>query len=399
MIKSPLSKTTVALGSRLLARLTDAEPGKNVFISPTSIALALAMVQNGAAGTTAAAVAHILGISDVSLEELNAASEQLLAELGKLDLETAEEAKWGRKVHPDEYRVMMHVANGLWTQQDVPVEPAFSERLEAFYKAKAAAVDLRDPAEIAKINEWVSECTMGRIPQIVTPFTDQPGAVLLNVVYFRGGWRSKFEANNTQEGLFHLPDGSSKPVPFMQQEAHRPYYENEQMQVVELPFIGTRERTPTSVCALVVLPKPGHTLNAVLSTLTAEWWGRLEQNLFQGHNVEVNLHLPRFTVEYDINLNTALADMGMAVAFTNQADFRGMTSQSTRIDSVQHKTYLLVNEEGCEAAGATAVKMYSFGIHEPAIEMRVDRPFLFAIVTHPGPAVLFVGAINDPVAV
>jgi serine protease inhibitor len=399
MIKSPLSKATVAVGAGLLTKLVEDKPDTNVFISPTSIALALAMVQNGAAGETAAAVGRVLGLDGVALDELNAASKQLLGELSKLDLETAEEAQFGRLVQPDEYRVLMKVANGLWGHKGVQILPEFSERLQASYEAEAAAVDLLDPNEIEKINNWVSERTAGKIKQIVQPFTSPPIAVLINAVYFKGGWRDKFEVRDTKEGDFYLADGSTKKLPLMQLNVHRPYYENERMQVTALPFIGARRHAAKGISVILVLPKPDQNLSEIAVSLNTEWWASLDRTLFNGREEEVNLFLPRFKVEYDTELSQTLTDLGMGVAFKETADFSGLSSTPAWIDKVQHKTFLLVNEEGCEAAGATAVQFATFGIMPEPIQMRVDRPFLFAIVTHPGPTLLFVGAINDPEAV
>lgn len=388
-----LSDATLSLGTKLLGHLVGERPAKNVFISPTSISLALALALNAAAGTTAEQIAAVLGLPSPDLEVLNATATKLIKELSMLDMDTAEMAmdKW---LGLEDYQVIMRVANGLWTNQNIPIKADFVERVKAVYQAEAAAVDLSTPEVIDQINEWAKERTAGRIEKVLNPFFNNPLAVLVNAVYFKGVWQTQFKFHYTEEGLFHLADGMTKPLPLMRGTTNRPYYEDAQLQMVALQFSGH------GVSAIIALPKPGHRLDDLIGGLSADWWQQKAAALFREQDSEVDLTIPRFQIEFGDDLIPALTAMGIGEAFVHgQADFSRLSDLEATIEQVSHKTFLLVNEEGCEAVGATTIMMAWLSMpHEP-IEMRVDRPFLFAIITHPDPTLLFVGAINDPQAV
>ncbi len=359
-------------GFTLLAQLLQEAPGENVLISPTSVAMALAMTYNGAAGETQQAMAEALQIQGLSLEALNQANAELNAALASADP-----------------AVTLAMANALWARQDIDFKADFLARNRQFYEAEISSLDFSDPATLNTINAWVSDQTKGKIPGILDQITPDQVMFLINALYFKGDWQTPFDPAQTTDKPFYRADGSETQLPMMARSDSFQYLETEQAQAVSLPYGEGRWVMD------IWLPKPDVGLVAFTEQLTAEQW---QQALNQFRSRKGSLTLPRFQVDYETSLKSALSALGMGQAFTDDANFAGMSDQDLFIDEVRHKTVLEVNEEGSEAAAATSVGISatSIQIPEDPFEMVVDRPFMVTIRDRKTGTLLFMGAIADP---
>ena len=365
-------------GFKLFGRLTDSTPTKNVFISPSSIAFALAMTLNGADGETKDAMVAALSLSEMTLEEVNSASAGLMNTLLSADEE-----------------VELSIANSLWARKGVHFLPDFIRTNRDHYDAEVTALDFDSPQAAPWINTWVSNKTQGKITDIVDdPIDPMTIMFLLNAIYFKAAWTEPFDPECTREEDFLLLTGETKRVQRMHLFHDFRYLETESFQAVSLPYASER------LSMYVFLPDETTGLPAFQEKLTRENW---EQWMAEFTYREGFLGLPRFKVEYGARLNSALTALGMGVAFDqNLADFSLMadTEFPIYISQVKHKTFIDLDEYGTEAAAVTMVEM-ALGAapmeDEPEpFEMIVDRPFVIAIRDNTTGALLFLGCIVEP---
>lgn len=373
-IDSRLVSANTTFGFKLFAEVAKQDAGKNVFISPASVGLALAMTYNGAVGETKQGMERALEIQGMHHDELNRAYAQL-----RQALESADP------------KVELNIANSLWARKGVTFNPAFIERNKQFYGAEVTALDFGDPAAPATINSWVSDKTKGKISHIVDQIDAQSILFLINAIYFKGKWSIEFDKAKTKEDTFTTVAGQQKRVPMMHQTGKYNYYEGKEFQAVSIPYGDGR------ASLYVFLPAASSTLDAFQRSLTAANW---ETWMKQFAQTEGSIALPRFRVEYEVGLNDALKSMGMGIAFdANRADFSGIVEGSERayISRVKHKTFAEVNEEGTEAAAVTSVEMRTTSARmQKTFQLIVNRPFLCAIRDNKTGTVLFVGSITDP---
>lgn len=365
-----LAAANNCLGFRLLPQLVEPESGENVVLSPWSVALALAMTYNGAEGATKRAMAEVLGTAGWALEDVNRANAALLTLQEALDPQ-----------------VQLAVANALWTAPGVEPAPDFRRRIQERYAATVATLDFAAPDAAATINRWVARETKDRIEKLVTPGDLQQALlVLTNAVHFKGLWTVPFDEANTEERDFIRLDGSRQRHPMMTQSGRYAYYEDEHLQAVSLPYDKGR------VDMVVILPRPALPIAEFLAALTAERWQAWTHQFYE---MEGEIVLPRFKVTYGADLLSPLVTLG-GEAFAGP-DFLGMGAGPLIIGQVIHKTFLEVNEEGTEAAAATAVVMRK-SLVQP-FRMVVDRPFFCAIRDRETGALLFMGLVLDPTAI
>jgi serpin B len=373
VVNSQFVDANTKFGFKLFSEILKQDSKKNVFVSPTSIAIALAMTYNGASASTQQAMAKALELQGMSLQDVNQANNALKATLENAD--------------PD---VQFSIANSLWAKQGIPFKPEFLQRNQQFYGAKITELDFTKPDAPGIINSWVKENTRNKIDQIVQQIDPADVLFLINAIYFKGNWTHKFDKSQTAERPFYLPDGTQKQQPMMSQSGKYRYYENETFQAVSLPY--GKER----LSLYVFLPRKNTSLDAFQQQLAIENW---QQWMSQFKIRNGSIQLPRFKLEYDIQLNTALKALGMEEAFDDsRANFSNMTSASVKIDEVKHKTFVEVNEEGTEAAAATSVRatLTSARMPEAPFQMVVDRPFFCAIRDNQTGTVLFMGSIVEP---
>ncbi|XHX76668.1 MAG: serpin family protein [Stenomitos frigidus ULC029] len=373
---SPLDSKLVAantkFGFKLFSELLKQDSKQNVFVSPSSVAIALSMAYNGASGETQQQMAKTLKLQGMTLNELNRANAKLKALLE----------------NPDS-GVQLAIANSLWARQGVPFKPTFMQNNQKFYGAQVTELDFADPNATATINNWVKENTRGKISQIVDALKPDDVMFLINAIYFKGTWTKAFDKSETSNKPFYRSNGSQKNHPMMAQTGSYKYYENNQFQAVSLPY--GREH----VSMYLFLPKKASNLSRLTKTLTAENW---QQWMGQFRTQPGSVQVPRFKLEYDVELKKALSALGMPIAFdANKATFDNLSTVATKIDQVKHKTFVDVNEEGTEAAATTSIGMVttSMPISQP-FQMNVDRPFFCAIRDNKTGTVLFMGAIVDP---
>lgn len=361
------------LGIRLYDQLRATDD--NVVISPVSLMGAFGVVSAGARGETRAAILNSLGLPQA--DTLNADMGGLLRMLEVRDGATT-----------------LSVANAVWVQRDFTLNPAFVQTAERDYGAQARAVDFqRSPRQAAdEINAWVSEETRTRIPELISAssINDATRLIVTNAVYFLGDWLQPFNASSTSEQPFRLADGSTTPIPLMFQRGSFRLLETGQFQAIDLPYEGAR------LSMTVLLPREPIGLPALEAGLDAglqSWLTRLDAE--QPRNVR--LHLPKIETALSYELVPQLTTMGMGVAFTTAADFRGIADTPLAIGQVVHKTFLRIDEKGTEAAAATgiAIEVTSAPVTPPPT-FRADHPFLFLIRDRETGAVLLLGRISRP---
>jgi serpin B len=347
--------------------------------SPASIALVLCMLLPGAAGDTKAELEQVLQLpEDLRGARLHAAAKNLLAELG-IGGAPAHEA------------VTLRLANDLWTQPEFRVLSAYSTQLRDAFGSQQHAVDFRkDPAAArTRINAHVAEITNDRIPELLPAdvVTAATRVVLTNAIWLKAPWFHEFTRAATQPAPFTLTDGTKVDVPTMRTTAHFAWAEAPTWQCVALPFAGGR-----FVCELVVA-EPG-ALPAAERELLA---GRITAKLA---TEDVAVHLPRFRVAAARRLRETLQQLGLAAAFDPaRADFTGISPERGFVlDEVVHQTWIQVDEDGAEAAAATAAVMRVTAAVNPTQPKvwKGDRPFAFVLRDRATGLILFVGRVDDP---
>jgi serpin B len=339
-----------SLAARLYAALAT-EPG-NLAISPHSVAVALNLAAYGARGRTRDEIEAVVGGA-------------------------------GQPVDGSEW-VELSSANRLFGQQGLAWQPDLSELLTVVdYRASDAAR--------AVINDWTSEQTHERIPEIVPDgvLDEETLLVLVNALYLKAAWADPFQETATTDADFHLGDGTAVQVPTMLGYLGAQVGSGAGWRSARLPYVGGR------LAMTVVLPDHGRLADVEALVAEHDWSAVLETS---GHE-RLELRLPRFTVRASARLGEVLAALGMPTAFTDDADFSGLTvDEPLKISEVLHEAFVAVDEEGTEAAAATAVVMQRAGamVVEPPVPFVVDRPFLFALHEVSTGTPLFVGKIVDP---
>ena len=356
----------------------------NLFYSPYSISSALAMTYAGAEGKTAeemAAVFHFLMEEDRLHPAFNAL-DQYLEGLAK------------QEVSDDMGEVFqLNITNAIWGQKDFHFESDFLDTLAANYGAGLRLLDYIQAPEESRvtINDWVSDQTEERIQDLIPQgaINSDTRLVLSNAIYFKATWLESFEESLTEDKVFHGLDGEEFMTPMMSlgSDASFLYYQREGFQAVDLPYLGGQ------VSMLVIVPDEGKFTDFEVN-LNSEILDEIIGNLAYQ---PMYLNFPKFEFETEISLATILAKMGMPSAFNDGADFSGMTgNKDLFISDVFHKAFVSVDEEGTEAAAATAVMMSLTSAPENPLHLEVDRPFLFLIRDIQTNSILFMGRVVEP---
>ncbi len=358
----------------------------NLFYSPYSISLALAMTYAGARGETEAQMADALDFL-LSQDELHPAFNAL-----SLELDSRGQGAEGK----DGEGFRLNIVNAIWGQKDYEFLADFLDLLAVNYGAGLRVLDFMGAPEESRltINDWVADQTEGRIEDLIPEGAISPltRLVLTNAIYFNAKWLRTFEANMTHDGSFYLLDGSELTVPMMSQGEHFKYAEGDGYQAIELRYDGDE------LSMVILLPESGkfESFEAALDAETVETI--IDDMEYQ----RVELTMPKFEFEASFNLNEALSALGMPIAFSDtQADFSGISDgpEPLFISDVIHKAFVAVDEEGTEAAAATAVIVGESAMPpEPEVEFTADRPFIFLIRDIETGTILFVGRTLDPSA-
>jgi serpin B len=288
--------------------------------------------------------------------------------------------------------VTLTLANGLWYQNGFHLKPAFEAANQQFFQAELAGVDFNDPQSAQTINDWADRQTRGKIKNVVQfPFPPLTRLVLANSIYFKGKWVRPFYERATQPREFHLAGGQTKLTPTMAQRGSFQYQENGQFQAVKLPYNGGLQME-------LFLPGTNSNPQMFLADMAGkETW---REDIESGFSLrEGSVTLPKFKMNYEVQLNEPLKALGMKSAFSSGADFSGMASEPLFISQVKQKSYVEVDEEGTEAAAVTTVTVKSLAIRRPPSDfftLVLDRPFFFVISDVNTGSILFMGIVNDP---
>ena len=352
--------------------------GNNI-LSPISIIYALGMLNNGATGETQQQINKVLGFADTGAEGINAFCRKMLSRAACLDPDTK-----------------LNIANNIYfnSSKGLTLNPVFLQLAKENYEAEPDIRDFHDGLTMDVINQWCSDHTEKMIEKVLDEDSFNPSIVsyLLNAIYFKGNWVTKFEEENTVEEPFgEAADfgqyGDLRPiVPMMHQTGSYLYWENDLCQAVMLPY-GNE-----SFVINILLPREGKRIYDVLETLTASSW--TEQYVWRGESAIVDLKLPRFEADTDLNLKGIMSRLGMPKAFTVAAEFPNFCDTETYIDLMKQVAKIKVNESGTEAAAVTIIGMAESAGPEPAprhVTFHATRPFLYVIRDVTSGAILFIG--------
>jgi serpin B len=361
--------------------------GDNLFYSPYSISIALAMTYAGASGETATQMAQALHFTLVA-DRLHPAFNRLALALASRSKEEG--------VKPGE-AFQLNVANSLWGQSGFHFEQPFLDVLAQNYAAGMRLVDYRKDPEAARgaINDWVSQSTNRKIQNLIPQgaLGDLTRLVLANAVYFKSAWENPFDKNLTQPQTFHLADGGGVQVEMMYQSNSLEAMLGDGYRAAALPYAGGQ------LSMLVLLPDEGR-----FSDLEGRLNARLvAETVAAMQPVEADLSLPKYKFEWSTELSSELKALGMTDAFDpDRADFSGMdAARDLYISLILHKAFVSVDEQGTEAAAATAVVMEAMsmpGSPVQPMEFKADHPFIFLIRDNPTGTILFVGRVMNPAA-
>jgi serine protease inhibitor len=370
-----LSGADNAFAFNLLKQLAKDQPVANIFISPYSAATVLQMVGNGAAGQTKTEMQQVLGTTGLSEDTVNTGNKAIAASLKNFNT-----------------NVILTTANAIWYRQGAPVKPQFIARNQQFFGATVDALNFLDPHSVEVINTWASDQTRGRITHFADGMLGNNTRLFLaNTVYFKGKWEDPFKVEATKKQSFHLRDGGQKTVSMMTQTKKFTYRRGTGYQAVRLPYEGR------NLAMYVFLPDTNSSPEKLLGLMNGETWGRVTRPGF--NEQEGRLALPRFKLQYNLELKQPLEALGLKSAFDPiTADFSGIAPQLF-ISAARQKTFVEVKEEGTEAAAVTGITMMPAGITMPpsdSFRMIVNRPFLFLIEDSLTGTILFIGTVFDP---
>jgi serine protease inhibitor len=347
----------------------------NIIFSPYSISIALAMTYAGARADTQVQMARALHFLP-DQNHVHPAFAQL-----KEDLDKA-----GKKG-----QVQLKVANTLWPRMGYKFLKTYLALVKKFYKVRITPVNFEDEeASRHTINAWVEERTENKIKDLIAQGVLDAATrlVLVNAIYFKGTWAKQFDASLTNQAPFQAQPGGEVQVPMMTRKHNFRYAEDDDLQILELPYAGEH------LSMLLLLPREVNGLPKIEESLAVKKLDEWTKNL---QETEVEVWLPRFELNFPFRLDDTLKSLGMENAFSNKADFSGMDgNQELYLGAVLHKAYVAVNEQGTEAAAATAVVMQTKALAFPSIVFRADHPFSFFIRENKTGSILFVGRVANP---
>lgn len=356
-------------GLKLFKKVNALEQNKNLFISPLSVSLALGMTLNGANTSTYDSMRTTLELPNIPQGQINEAYKSLIELLTGIDP-----------------KVNFKIANSIFYQNTYTFEKDFIEVNKKYFDALVRGLNFNDPATVNIINQWVKENTNGKIEKIVDSIENDIVMFLINALYFKGTWKYEFEKNKTRDDWFIQPNGTRSTCKMMVQESEFNYFANEDFQAIDLPY-GDGAFSMT-----IFLPKQNRDVNSFIASITESNWNNWLSSFTKQ---KVKLYLPKFKLEYEIQMKNILTALGMGIAFDpGNADFTKIY-RGAYISRVKHKTFVDVYEEGTEAAAVTSVEIGIISVREDII-MRCDKPFVFVIREKNSNSILFIGKIIEP---
>jgi serine protease inhibitor len=360
-------------GFALFTAAAQKNSGKNVFLSPISLSLALAMTASGTQGDTRKAMAATLGLPEDTAK----------ADAVSADLQAA--------IASSDPKVTLNIASALWYDRSISLSNDFTARCKQSYHADATPLSFTDPQAAQSINTWAATATNNKITDLVSASDLAPPMVLYltNAVYFKGLWANPFPKEATKTAPFHAGTGAAFDIPLMKSKPLRVgYLKTDTFEGVRLPYGSGAYQF------YAILPAKGKRLGDFLNTLNSDTWRAWAEKFTE--RGEVTVSLPRFGITFEDEMKEPLTAVGMGAAFRESNDFAPMgLKQRAAISKVKHVAVLEVNEEGTEAAAATAVGVQVVSMPVP-LSITFDRPFFCAIVHKETGAVLFAGAVYEP---
>ncbi len=359
-------------GLKLFQQIVKSDSQENPFISPISVSMALGMTLNGADGSTREAMESTLELQGLSQQQINEAYQSLIKLL--LDLDP---------------QVDFRIANSIWYRDDLTFVQEFIDLNKLYFNAMVQGLDFLDPASKDIINQWVKDNTNGKIPQIIDQIDPVDIMFLINAIYFKGIWTYQFKEDLTHNDLFNFANGGQIDCRMMYQEGEFEYLDTDKFQAIDLPYGDGNFRMT------IFLPKSGATVDSLILSLDNNLLNRWLQSFSVRKGI---IEIPKFELEYKIQLNDVLTLLGMGIAFDPYwADFTKLYAgpENAFISEVLHKTYLKVDEKGTEAAAATSVTI-SFTSVGDEFYFKANRPFLFMIRENHSNTILFIGKMSTP---
>ncbi|MFO7932874.1 MAG: serpin family protein [Bacteroidales bacterium] len=364
-------ETNNDFGLDLFLEVMANEDRPNIMISPASVSIALGMAYNGAETTTMDAFEQVLNYEGLTREEVNKITRELINVL-------VTNSKGN----------LLEIANSLWYHDEFPVKQEFIDMNVNYYDAEVRDLDFRTLSALNTINEWVSDKTHGKIDKIIDSIDRETMMILINALYFNCLWETEFDPDDTSEKPFYTADDRLYgQVEMMTVESTFDVAFTEDFSAVELPYKNNK------FSMFLFLPAEGSSVQDLVDGLDGETWNSWLEEFSEKE--EFTVTMPKFKFDYDRSLKDDLANMGLGIAFTEQADFSAISEIDLLISEVIHKTYIDVNEEGTEAAAVTAVIIGVTSVMENTF-IRLDHPFLFAITENTSKSILFIGMVSEP---
>ncbi len=341
----------------------------NYMVSPLSLSLALGMAYNGSATTTADAFKNAMHFEGLSSGEINEFYQHLIEYLAS-----------------NSNGSVMEIANSIWVEKTFPVKQTFLNVNQTYFDAEVQSLDFSNMASVDVINNWVSGKTHQKIPTIISSISPEERLFLINALYFNAKWKYEFKPEDTSSQPFYTSTNEFASAPMMQQTAKVNYLQNTIFSAVELPYVNDK------FSMVVLLPNTGFDLANIMSQLNSTNWN---QWLSQFQTQDVIIQLPKFKYPYEKLLNEDLMDLGLEIAFTDEADFSGISDIALQISRVLQKTYIDVNEEGTEAAAVTLIGFETTS--GPMLPQFIaNKPFLYVIKENTSGAICFIGKVGLP---
>lgn len=364
-------ETNNGFGLELLKEVFENEEKPNIMISPASVSIALGMAYNGAESTTMDAFEQVLNYEGLTREEVNKITKELIHVLltntkGKL----------------------LEIANSIWYNEEFPVKQDFIDLNNNYYEARVKELDFGKESALNTINDWVSNSTHNKIEKILDNIDPSTMMILINAIYFNCVWNVEFDPDDTYDAPFYTENGTRfGTVDMMKLESTFNVAWADNFRALELPYKDNK------YSMFLFLPDEGSTVSELVEELDGETW-KAWQELFTEVK-DYDIEMPRFEFDFDRSLKEDLKAMGLDEAFSDQADFSGISDINLLISDVIHKTYIKVNEQGTEAAAVTAIT-FDVTSAGPGSILRFDRPFLFAITENTSKSILFIGKLSEP---
>jgi serine protease inhibitor len=345
---------------------------ENVLISPLSISAALSMTLNGADGATRDSMLNALRVNGLTPDIINNSNKTLTQALLNIDK-----------------RVLISIANSVWTEKNFVVKKTFTNILTQFYDAESRSFDITDPQATTAINNWIESKTNGLIKNMVDQLDPRTVMLLINAIYFKGKWKSQFDTDNTVQGTFNKPEGATVQVPMMKQTSEYKIYNGQGFTLAEFPY------GQGNFVMDVFLPDDINGINNIIPLINNN---SLKSWLDQMYERKTELSFPKFKYGYKKRLNDILTGMGMGIAFTDKADFSNIADVPLQISFVDHQAFIETDEEGTEAAAATVVGIIATVAPSGPFILNIDHPFLYVIRETTTNSILFMGKVVDPLA-